>query len=123
MTDWPIPNEHGVFSEDEPTCIRYELKGDYRCEASICVLQVGENDWLSSHHYSVPGAGYGGPLTHYHNVFSSEEEAFSQSYSHLKRQLEYDISEEYSDARVNAAKKILTWLESLVQAKLQPKLF
>ena len=123
MTDWPIPNEAGVFSKNEPTCKRYELKGDYKCEADIYVLQVGENEWISNHHYSTPGSGYGGPLARSHNVFSSEEEAFSQCYSQLKRQLERDISEAYSDARVDASKKILTWLESLVQAKLQPKLF
>ena len=121
MTDWPIPNEHGVFSKDEPTCKRYELKGDYKCEASIYILQVGEIKWLSAINFSTPGSGCGGPLSG--EGYPTEEEAFEHAFAYLKRQVDREISETYSDARVDASKKILTWLESLVQAKLQPKLF
>lgn len=118
MDDWPKPNSAGVYVTKQ--CESTKFSGRHS-NASIEIIQVGDNDWRMSTHYHAGtfGSSYCPHVTG--KRYSSRDDAFFAGVAEIKSGVTHymrrpDFSENKTSMR--GAQDILDWCETFKQMAL-----
>lgn len=82
---WPKPNRHGVYREDEAEKLETKFKGKRPPHADVRVLQVSPTEWIASSRYDTTAGSMSGSSSGLskNEVFSSREQALATNLARL----------------------------------------
>lgn len=119
LTNWPQPNEHGVFSRDDVTPenrVSFDIDRPKKWQGverlSIHVLQVGEGKWISAMDYSLPESGGSSPLTT-HATFKTRDAALADAITKGRMRVTSAMKGTASNSQSAIGRKILDYLDGI----------
>ena len=108
---WPKPNEHGVYEKEKATQWNFKADG---AVATIFVLQIGEERWISTFDRRFPGVSVGcGGVAHplvADGTFMSKSLAFANAATGLKEDCIYQVNNNRNAKCQELAKRIWAWV-------------
>lgn len=124
---WPEPNEHGVYSKEQPgvELIEYSARKSDKVAVRVYALQVGPDEWASSAS-SEHGEGYqGGPLSKSgaaRSAYKTRDEAVKAALESAKRFFTdaIDYKGKGVTGPLKGADRALQWIDAELSKIEQP---